>query len=614
MKPQKNKKTQLSNSTALWWIYGGTALITLYFNSKIQDPFNSPKMWILLLIAAWLTGHIYFQIKKSHFGKQLKLFISLIVMFVISLGISALKTDVIYIAFFGDTQRRNGFLSYLGLSVFILSAIIFVHFQNLKRFMYVSLATGTVLAIYGYLQTTGRDFVSWNNPYNSIISTLGNPNFAAAVMAILGVISFGLLLNPEFHMSVRVFSGVITLILMYLIVLSDARQGLLSLILGVYVIILLRIYTLSRKLGIATLGVGLIAFVMSILGMLQIGPLTDFLYKSSVSVRGFYWRAGLEMLKSNPLFGVGLDRYGAYFKELREVQYPLNYGFNITSTNAHNVPIQIFATAGVFAGTLYLVIQIFIFLTSLQAIKKFSGNERLIYSTFFATWLAFQAQSIVSIDNIGISIWGWVIGGILVGLALKEKGNANNSSYKLIRTQAQSINLVKPLISSMATILVLTMVIPLYRSESNMYQTRTRYNPSAPENAGPLREMALKTINTPLVEPFYKLTSATYLVTSGFADEGMKILVELQNQDSRNLDLLTTLAEFSEQMNKLNDAESYRLKISKLDPWNAANYFRLGLIYKSQGRVQEMVSMNAKIQSFASQTAEGAQAQKELVA
>jgi citrate lyase subunit beta/citryl-CoA lyase len=35
---------------------------------------------------------------------------------------------------------------------------------------------------------------------------------------------------------------------------------------------------------------------ISILGMLQIGPLKDVLYKGSVSIRGYYWRAGLEMI------------------------------------------------------------------------------------------------------------------------------------------------------------------------------------------------------------------------------------------------------------------------------------------------------------------------------
>jgi O-antigen ligase len=611
---KKNQAAHTLNSNALWWIYGGTALITLYFNSKIQDPFNSPKMWILMVIAAWLVGHSFFQYQKITVNRNMKSFIVIILLFLSFLAISTAKTDLKYTAIFGESLRRNGFLTYISLSIFMMSAFLFADFRNIRRFIYIILGTSSFLAVYGYLQTTGRDFVSWNNPYNSIISTVGNPNFAAAVMAVLGVICFGVSISKSFKNVVRIFSGTVSLVLLFLIYQSDARQGLLSLILGIGIILLVRIYSYNKKLGHIATALSSLIFVSALLGMLQIGPLSTLLYKGSVSVRGFYWRAGIEMLKSNPLFGVGIDRYGAYFKEYREVQYPLNYGFNITSTNAHNVPIQLFATAGIFVGTLYLIIQLFILLISLKTIKKLSGNDQLIYTTLFAAWMAFQAQSIVSIDNIGISIWGWVIGGIIVGLGLKNGSSSENVSHKLKRVSNQSINLVKPLISSIATLLVLLMVVPLYRSESNMFQARTRFNPSAPENAGPLREYALKTINTPLVEPFYKLTSATYLVASGFNDEGIKILLDLERQDPRNLDLLTTLAEFNEQMNKLKEAESYRIKISKLDPWNASNYLRLGLIYKVEGRFSEMAVINEKIQSFASKTVEGEQAQKDLVA
>ena len=110
--------------------------------------------------------------------------------------------------------------------------------------------------------------------------------------------------------------------------------------------------------------------------MLQVGPLKEYLYKSSVSVRGFYWRAGYQMFIDHPLTGVGVDRYGVYFKQYREVQYPLNYGFSLNSTNAHNVPIQLFATGGIFVGIFYLLTISFIFYRGIYAIKKFAGSVR----------------------------------------------------------------------------------------------------------------------------------------------------------------------------------------------------------------------------------------------
>lgn len=83
---------------------------------------------------------------------------------------------------------------------------------------------------------------------------------------------------------------------------------------GVLCIVLL--YKKNESLG----HIGLFAFVstgiIAILGMLQVGPLTDLLYKSSVTVRGYYWNAGIQMLKQSPLTGVGVDRYGAFLKSI----------------------------------------------------------------------------------------------------------------------------------------------------------------------------------------------------------------------------------------------------------------------------------------------------------
>jgi hypothetical protein len=173
-------------------------------------------------------------------------------------------------------------------------------------------------------------------------------------------------------------------------------------------------------LGVLSLSSGAIAGIFSILGMLQVGPLQDLLYKGSVSVRGYYWRAGIEMFQQNPLMGVGMDRYGAYFKEYREVGYPLAYGFDITSSNAHNTFIQFFATGGFLLGTTYLLLNGFILWRGIAGVRQFTGNNRLLITGLLAAWVAFHSQSLISIDNIGVSIWGWVLGGSIIGLSVSD--------------------------------------------------------------------------------------------------------------------------------------------------------------------------------------------------
>ncbi len=610
----KSKSRVVDNSTILWWIFGGSALITLYFNSKIQDPFNAPKMWILLVVTAWLLGHSLFSNKGSLGNKDLRRFAALALIFTIFLLISALTTDVKYTAFFGENQRRNGFLTYLALIILMLSSAIFVKTQSIKRLNLVAVGTGLVLAIYGLMQISGVDFIEWNNPYNAIISTVGNPNFAAAVMAMMASIIFGPVLNKEFHKYYRISSLVLTLVLLYTIYLSDARQGLISFAIGIGVYLVIWLYSIKNKLRHLVLGAGLITGLFSILGMLQIGPLTSLLYKSSVTVRGYYWRAGIEMVQNHPWFGVGFDRYGAYFKEYREVGYPLNYGFTITSTNAHNVPIQIFATSGLFAGVSYLSILAFIVWRGIKGIKRHEGTERLLVASIFSAWLAYQAQSIISIDNIGISVWGWVLGGAVVGLSLEKSSVQSNSGIRpKVNRKVLEFNLKQTASSAVFVIISMVLVIPSYQGEKNMFETRMRFNPQAAENKAPLHEYAIKTLNTSFLEPSYKITIGSYLVASGFVDEGMKALAEVAAKDPRNLDALMYLAEFNQQLNKLNEANQFRLQIAKYDPWNAANYLQLGRNYKVLGDIANMNAMRETINSFASKTQEATQANSELI-
>ena len=87
-----------------------------------------------------------------------------------------------------------------------------------------------------------------------------------------------------------------------------------SIVLGSY------IFKQNLKLGYIFLQISALVGLMVILGMLQIGPLEKYVYKTSVSIRGFYWRTGIDMFLSRPLTGVGLDSYCDYFREFMNVQ------------------------------------------------------------------------------------------------------------------------------------------------------------------------------------------------------------------------------------------------------------------------------------------------------
>jgi hypothetical protein len=461
----------------------------------------------------------------------------------------------------------------------------------------VAFFIATVSAIYAFMQTNGKDFVNWNNPYNSIIGTVGNPNFAAAVMAVMGVIMFATIFIKEFAIYFRLYAAILAMALLGLIYKSNARQGFLAYILGVGIFLIIWLYGKNRRLAILSAGSGILVFVLAVLGMLQIGPLEKFLYKPSVSVRGYYWRAGFEMVKQHPLFGIGMDRYGAYFKQYREVGYPLSYGFDITSSNAHNTFIQLFATGGIFLGASYLLLNAYIFRRAIAGLKNLTGNDRLLLAGTFSAWLAFHAQSLVSIDNIGISIWGWVLGGSIIGISISSNTSAGDDR-KFFIGKLSEINISRAITSATFLVVPIVLISFLYRGEVNTYNAKQGFDLQNPSAQVIFKDFQLKVINSRLNDPNYKLSSAMSLVQNGFADEGLLLVKEINLNDPRNLDALNALALTSEQLNKISDAIIYREKMAKLDPWNAVNYLALGKDYKAQGDLVKSKEMLDKILSF----------------
>ena len=594
-------RSQISNTVDLIpirWILASLFVVTLYFQSTLADPFNSPKLWILLIFAAWLTGYIFTFRKIVFTVKPVNRLFYLLFVFLVFLLISTLVSDFSYIAIFGETQRRNGFLQYLSLAIILVATSIFIRTFNVKKFFIVTYFIATISVIYSLMQTTGNDFVNWNNPYNAVISTLGNPNFAAAVMAVMGVMIFSSIFISTFQYAQRVVAAVISILLLFVIYKSNARQGLLSYFLGVGIFLTIWIWTKNKKLGILTVVAGLAIFIVSILGMLQFGPLEKYLYKPSVSIRGYYWRAGIEMLRSHPFFGVGIDSYGLYFKEYREVGYPLTYGFEITSSNAHNTFIQFFATGGFFLGLAYLLLNGYILKQAIYGIRNLTGNNRLYLVAIFSAWAAFHAQSLISIDNIGISIWGWVLGGAIVGLSVSATA-AENGKDIFSQQKKNTINLGRVMTSGFSTLLVAILVVMLYRGETNSYKSSLNVNLQDPTSRNYFKELQLKAINTPLNDPTYSLFAASRLIQSGYVDEGLAEAKKIYLQNPRNLDALLLFALTYEQLNNLPEATSYREKIAELDPWNAKNYLALGKYYKQQGDLGNSKVMLEKILSFA---------------
>ena len=592
---QQSRKAIVVKNYKAQWIYVGALIITLYFDTKTQDPFNSPKFWALILISAILLGYIATS-KVQTVRSDRRFFHLLYFLGVIYLGSLLISSFSAYswrVAVFGESFRRNGILTTFGFFIFFIAAVQFVRLKDVQLILKILYSAGLLTSLYAFIQATGNDWIKWSSG-NQIISTFGNTNFSGSGMAIFAIIVFGLgILNFKNKLYSCAYFLTFS-ISVYVILQTNARQAIIILILGLSLFLSLYLYRKSKKLWLLSLLLIGTTIALTILAIFKVGPLQSLIYKNSISVREFYWQAGIEMFRKFPLTGVGPDHYGIYFKEFRDAGYPLTYGWGITSSNAHNVFVQNFATGGALVGLSYFAIQVLITYRSLRLIKNSVGVEQSTTTLLFSAWVAYQAQSLISIEFIGISIWGWVLGGTLLGLSFINQD-------ELPVPKGKSINLNLPRFSAVLLLMftAIMIIIPLRQGEKAIWRQSIQYDPNNQEQVDLFKRATSEVLENRFISTDYKNLAAARVLIAGDNLRAIEILLDVIKQDPRNLDTLALLVDTYEKTGNFDRAIYFRIQISKYDPWNAQNYLGLAQLYKQVGRYSEMTDMVEKILSFA---------------
>ena len=595
-------------------------MVTLVIWSNLDDPFNAPKSWVLYVVGAYLLGWLVFQVEGSMQTNLHKRTLIFSAAFISAMFLSYLMTDQKYIGFFGEHARRTGFLTYFFLTVILVSASLLINMGNIKKFDGVVLSVGLLVGGYGFFQHFHIDIIKWNNPYNSVLSTLGNPDFASATMGILLILTLGIILNPNNIPQIRLLALANSLIMLSAMVFSQIRQGLVASAIGLATLVVAYIYTRNKRLGQVALSGSILMLIVGVFGMLNKGPLSAILYKDSVTLRGDYWRAAVNMFKSHPFFGVGLDRYGAYFRQFRDTRQVLHHGPLVVSNAAHSVPLQLLATAGIFVTATFLVLFFHILIRGLKAVSQSIGANRIRVISIFAAWITYEAQSFISIDNIGIAIWGWLLGGALIGLSVQSGLRKPVSTSKINLREKKSVfhskesgenHILQPAISGLLATVMIAALIPIFLADSAMRMSRSYAKPTSEQ-----RNAYITAVKKPLhyyaVDPSNKVEIASLLATAGNIDEAISMLQDSIARDAHDYEALRVLSLIYELTNRENLAIPYREKMIKLDPLNQQLLLLLGQDLKKVGNEAGMKEILHKIVEISPSTQDAKQAQSEL--
>ena len=137
--------------------------------------------------------------------------------------------------------------------------------------------------------------------------------------------------------------------------------------------------------------------------------------------------------------------------------------------------------------------------------------------------------------------------------------------------------------------------INVFKVESSVFLARQIYNPNVEENGKYLQTYIPNLVKNPFINSTQMTELASFLATSGYASDGIEVLNTAISKDPRNQDAINLLASYYFELKQPEKALKLRLRIIELDPYNAKNYYQLGVIYKTLGDFASMEKMQKMI-------------------
>lgn len=446
-----------------------SAVTIVVFTQSVTDPVNVTKFFFLGALA-FATFGASLKTFTSQFIRTVKVPLLLLVAFLVFSISTLIASDAPHSqSLYGVYGRNNGFLLYLFLGLLFISCLSITSPILFRKFLVALSIAGVVNVLYALWVMAFGDFIGWNNPYGNLLGTLGNPNFIGSFFGMFAALLFTLVASKTESKKLRI-GALLLLPLVFLgIIDSHAVQGKVLFVAGAGIVIFywIRDRFSSDWFSLAYLGIAVTGFVIALLGTLQKGPLAGLLYKETVSLRGEYWHAGWITGLANPIFGAGFDSYGDWYRRSRRESALSLPGVNTVTNAAHNVYLDIFA----FGGWPLFISYILLVLLVLVSIVKFTFRNKKfdpIFVGLTSVWACYQLQSTISINQIGLAVWGWAFGAAIMAYEINNSRSytsSDNSNAGLPATKRKNKNsqtaFISPgLIAGLAAVLGALIAVP----------------------------------------------------------------------------------------------------------------------------------------------------------
>jgi len=421
----KNNQNRSGELVLIWALLFTTLGVTPFFSFDPINPFR-----FMSVFASGIASIGLILLKRQDLFARANLPVLIIsCLFLIQTSLSTINSKMNFTeSILGVAGRNTGALTYFSLLMLMILAMLYSNKSFLVSTTKTLILCGAISLIYGIVQALKLDPFDWINPYSPVFGFFGNPNFQSSFMGFLATAALSGVLQKSDLKLWRIFLFINMVLSLFVVYLSRSQQGFLVFASGASVVVYFWIKTnskLSKFMPVYILS-WLVGIFLVLIDILQKSPWSPILYKQSVTFRGDFWRTGWSITRDNPIFGIGLDGYRENYRLYRD-KIAADRNPSTMVDSSHNVFLDI-SSGG---GFPLLMIYCALILLVIISIIKVSRREREFNSSFAAVsgvWIAYQSQSIISINQIGLAVWGWVLSGLIIGYEINSRKEGNSSA------------------------------------------------------------------------------------------------------------------------------------------------------------------------------------------
>ncbi|WP_288222172.1 O-antigen ligase [uncultured Clostridium sp.] len=348
----------------------------------------SADIFIYLLLLIELLGIIFSSDERNKFRKNIKtiflkdkIFLSLIL-----LNITMYLSMIVAFNKYVTLSNSIRFSMYLFIFYIISYKLNKKHITNL---IITFLSSSILVSLITVFQVVYIKFIGSNIDMNHrIASTLENPNNLGVYSIIVIFIFIALIINSK-NTKLKILSSISTLLLLFNIIVSQSRNALLSLIIGIFIFAILY----NKRFLLYSFFVPILLFIIPqardrLLAVLDLNQ-----NDSRLKI----WKITEIMINNkNQLLGLGYENYSIHYPSYVDSNPSYFVRESLLPLHPHNAILKFQVELGIF-GTIFflsfILLSLWLFYKLIKSIKYTSNY--LIYLGMIVSFICFQIMNII---------------------------------------------------------------------------------------------------------------------------------------------------------------------------------------------------------------------------